>query len=267
MVEACCKVCCKPFLDPGARVLALVQEARVCSLAIVEAERGVTHLMLNLHVNCGGEAHARDAQELEIQQLRLRVHQLEQELASARADKMHSTILAAHAETKVAALRRQVQNILEVITGGPVDALLLHEASLADQDMPFGGMLDQSCDHGGLLGQTLRTAQLAHLPSPAPWAAERGKTGRKHECVINMQLVQGFAHEFEQAGGAGTPLALCDASGAILWANTLFTHASGHSSDELLGCRWHSVLLGPLSDASDLSRVDTMMQLRLPLSS
>ena len=113
----------------------------------------------------------------------------------------------------------------------------------------------------------MRTTHHAHSPSSAPWAAARGKTERQHQSVINMQLVQGFAHEFEQAGGTGTPLALCDASGAILWANTLLSHASGHSSDELLGCRWHSVLLGPLSDASDLSRVDTMMQLRLPLSS
>ena len=227
----------------------------------------MTHLMLNLHVNCADEPHARDAQELEIQQLRLRVHQLQQELASARDEKIHATMLAAHAETKVEALRRQVQNILEVVTGGPADPLLLHEAFLADQDMALGAMLHQSCDHDCLLGHTMRTAQLAHLPSSAPWAAERGKTERKHKCVINMQLVQGFAHEFEQAGGAGTPLALCDASGAILWANALLNHASGHSSDELLGCRWHSVLLGALSEASDLSRVDTMMQLRLPLSS
>ena len=252
------------------------------SLVIVEAERGVTHLMLILDLDGANGANGREADEQETQQLRQRVHQLEQELACAQALTSHANMVAAHAQTQVEALRRQVQCILEVVTAPP-HGLLLQGAWLPNQDMlqadllpararqssadamaPGAGQVKQSAEDRPPVRPAMRTADLARLVASA---AEGGMAERVHQNVIDMHLVQAFAHHFEQAGGTRVAFALCDVSGAVLWANGALTSACGYSCDEMLGCCWQAAFFGPLSHSSGLSRVDAMMQLRLPLSS
>ena len=163
-------------------------------------------------------------------------------------------------------LRKQFNKMLAVVTSSPPDGddagLCLTDDDLMDDEW-------DSTPQQGLGGHHMTASQQhpeAHWDSTVQALIYGASEKRMHLDVIEAPLVQGFSNEFEQ-DRVKTGFALCDSAGAILWSNALFLEATGYAKEQVVGCQWHTFLCGAQTDGSEVSRVRTMMQMCLPLSS
>ncbi len=231
----------------------------MAELSVVDAECGVTHVLIHLHIN--NTLHADDEKE----QLRARVLQLEAALAGAQRATAEANINANAALQSVTSLRLQMNNMLALVTSSPTDPGLAHLAqawTAEDEDMDEEDAMDGAQEHhcAFRLHPAFEGALGAHA------LLQRMQQERVVEGVVDASLVEKFASKFEQKHVA-TGCALCVGDGSILWPNPLFVEGTGYAAQEIMGCQWHTFLCGPATGSAEVSRVQSMMQLRLPFSS
>jgi len=226
--------------------LFLCQDAQVAELSVIDAECGVTHLLLHLHINI---LPADDENE----QLRSRVLQLEAALAAAQKATAEANNNANAALENVTSLRLQMSHMLALVTSSPTDPALAQAWTEEDEDMDEETM-DGAEEHQSVL-------RLHPV-----FEGALGAHALIVEGVVDASLVKKFASKFEQKHVA-TGSALCNGDGSILWPNPLFVEATGYAAQEIIGCQWHTFLCGPGTGCAEVSRVQSMMQLRLPFSS
>ena len=229
---------------------------------MINAEGEVTHLLLNLEP---GEF----CMKSETDKLREHVRRLQCELAEARAETDAAKIMAKAAMADAETVRKQFNSMLAIVTSSAPDE---DDAGscFPDDDMMVDGW--DSAPQQGLGGHHVMQMMASqkhsegHLDSTTQASIYGASRKRMHLDVIEAPLVQGFSNKFEQ-DRVKTGFALCDSVGAILWSNTLFSEATGYAKEQVVGCQWHTFLCGAQTDGSEVSRVRTMMQMCLPLSS
>ena len=222
----------------------------------------MTHLLLNLEP---GEFCTKS----ETDKLREHVRRLECELAEARAETDAAKTMAKAALSDTDTVRQQFNSMLAIVTSSAPDE---DDAGscFTDDDMVVDGW--DSAPQRGLGGQHVMQMMASqkhserYLERTTQASIYGASKKRMHLDVIEAPLVQGFSNEFEQ-DRVTTGFALCDSAGAILWSNALFSQATGYAKEQVVGCQWHTFLCGAQTDGSEVSRVLSMMQMCLPLSS
>ena len=230
----------------------------MAELSVIDAECGVTHLLLHLHINT---LHADDEKE----QLRSRVLQLEAALAAAQKATAEANNNANAALENVTSLRLQMSHMLALVTSSPTDPALAQAWTEEDEDS-HKDMDEETMDGAQENQSVFRLHPDFEGSLEAHALLQRMHQERIVEGVVDASLVKKFASKFEQKHVA-TGSALCDGGGSILWPNPLFVETTGYAAQEIIGCQWHTFLCGPGTGCAEVSRVQSMMQLRLPFSS
>lgn len=233
-------------------------DARVTVLPVVNAEGHVTHLLLNLEP---GEFFAKS----EADNLREHVKRLEIELAEARAQTDAANLMAKTAVAETEAMRQQFNNMLAIVTSGP-------PAEDSGESWSEDDMMDDEWEtpeqglggHHVIMGSNDEHASWTSITNQT--SGDGASRKRMHLDMIEVPLIQSFSKKFEQEQ-VTTGFALCDSAGAILWSNALFSQVTGYTAEQVVGCQWHTFLCGAQTDGVEVSRVRSMMHMRLPHSS